>query len=558
MRRIAPALLASALALGCETPAPATTPDATAPVDAAVTPPTPYVPQPAALRRLTQSQYANAVRDALGETVIVPRALEPDTVIDGSEALGSSTASLSPRGVEQYQDAAYAIAEQVLRDAARRAAVLPCTPAGVDDMACAQRFVQTVGRRLWRRALTTEETAALTALAQRAAATLNDPLRGWEYALAAMLQAPDFLYRAELGAPLPMGNGELRFAGGEMASRLSFFLWDSIPDDALLDAAERGDLDNDAGVAREVDRMLASPKARRGLRAFVTDWLKLDGLDALSKDAAVFPSFSADFGAAAREEVLRNAESFAFDDARDFRDFFTARETWVNRRLAALYGVQFPLREASVNEFARVTLPTATPRRGFLGSAAFLALEAHPVSTSPTLRGRFIREQLLCFTVPAPPVNVNTAIPEPSTSLRTLRQRLEQHMTARSCRSCHISLDPIGLTFERFDGIGRYRNTDNGAALDLRGTLDGTAYGDEDGFLTALHDHPLLPECIVNRLYRHAWAQRETRDQREEIVRLRDAFAADGYRLRGLLRAIATGAAFRRASAAVDGDGGAP
>jgi Protein of unknown function (DUF1592)/Protein of unknown function (DUF1588)/Protein of unknown function (DUF1595)/Protein of unknown function (DUF1587) len=549
-------LLVCAALAACETAPTAAPPDAARPPDDAPAPP-PYVPPVATLRRLTQSQYANTLHDLFGDSLVVPRALEPDTSRDGSRAVGAAEASLSARGAEQYQDAAYAVAEQVVRDATRRAAVLTCTPTGPSDTACATTFVREVGRRAWRRPLTDEEVTALVAVAMRASTTLTDFHRGLEYALAAMLQAPDFLYRAELGVTDPMRSGERRIAGYDLASRLAYFLWDGPPDDALLDAAANGSLDTTEGMTREVDRLLASPKAHRGVRAFVTDWLRLSELDALSKDATVFPSFSADLGASAREEVLRNAESFTFEHEADFRDFFTTRETWVNRRLAALYGVQFPVRDAPVTEFAHVTLPASVPRRGFLGTAAFLALEAHPVSTSPTLRGKFIREQLLCYTIPAPPVNVNTAIPEPSPSLRTLRQRLERHMSERSCRSCHISLDPIGLSFERFDGVGRYRLTDNGAALDVAGTLDGRAYADELAFYDALHDHPLLPECIVQRVYRHAWAHVEVGDQREEIVRLRTAFAASGYRLRTLLREAAIGTAFRRA-AAEPADGGAP
>ncbi len=541
-------LFVCAALAACETPPPAPPPDASVMAPEDVPPPPPYVAPAAPLRRLTQSQYANTLHDLFGDAVVVPRALEPDTSREGSRAVGSAEASLSARGAEQYQDAAYAIAEQVLRDATRRATVVTCTPTGPSDTACATTFVRAMGRRAWRRPLTDEEVSAVVAVGMRAAMTLSDFHRGMEYALAAMLQAPDFLYRAELGAADPMRAGERRIAGYDLASRLAYFLWDGPPDDALLDAAGDGSLDTEAGLAREVDRLLASPKAHRGLRAFVTDWLHLAELDALSKDATVFPAFSADLGASAREEVLRNAESFTFEHDGDFRDFFTTRETWVNRRLAALYGVQFPVRDAPVTEFAHVTLPASVPRRGFLGSAAFLALEAHPVSTSPTLRGKFIRQSLLCYAIPAPPVNVNTAIPEPSASLRTLRQRLDRHMSDRACRSCHISLDPVGLTFERFDGVGRFRVDDHGAALDLSGNLDGRPYADEMAFYDALRDHPLLPECIVERVYRHAWAHVETGDQRAEIVRLRDGFAANGYRLRSLLREVAVGAAFRRAT----------
>lgn len=534
----------------------AAAPDA-APADApAPPPPPPFAPQAARLRRLTRSQYANTVRDLFGESVVVPRALEPDTSREGSRAVGATETSLSPRGTEQYQDAAYAVAEQVLRDPARRAPLVACSPAAPDDADCAATFVRAAGRRAWRRPLADAEVAALVAVAQRAGRALQDFHRGLEYALAAMLQAPDFLFRAELGDADPTRPGERRYRGYELASRLAYFLWDGPPDDALLDAAGRGELDSAGGLAASVDRMLASPKAGRGLRAFVDDWLDLEALERLSKDATAFPSFSADFGASAREEVLRDAEHLAFEGDADFRDLLTSRETFVNRRLAALYGVQFPLREAPVTAFARVTLPSSQPRRGFLGTAAFLALAAHPVSSSPTLRGRFIRERLLCYEIAMPPVNVNTAIPEPSPSLRSLRQRLSAHVANASCRGCHGFIDPPGLAFEHFDGVGRYRRADNGVAIDASGDLDGRPYRDAAELAAVLREHPHFPECVASRLYRHAWGHVDEVPQREEIVRLTARFAAGGYRLRALLREIALGDAFGRAADAATG--GAP
>jgi hypothetical protein len=522
-------------------------------------PPPPFTPPVARFRRLTQSQYTHTIHDLFGASVLVPRSLEPDTAHEGSTAIGASETSLSARGAEQYQDAAYAIAEQVLRDPMRRAAVVACTPNAPDDAVCAERFVRSTARRVWRRDVSDAEVMALVGVATRAGSTLMDAHRGYEYALAAMLQAPDFLYRTEVGTVDAMRPRERRVTGYELASRLSFFLWDSTPDDALLDAASTGSLDTPTGLAASVDRMLASPKARQGLRAFVTDWLQLARLDGLSKDAMIFPSFSADLGASAREEVLRNVDFHVFDRDLDLRDLLTTRETFVNRRLAAIYGVQFTVREATPTEFVRVTLPASQPRRGLLGTVAFLALQAHPVSTSPTLRGRFVREQLLCYQIPMPPVNVNTAIPEPSPTLRTLRQRLTRHMAETSCRSCHAAMDPVGLAYENFDGIGRFRHTDNGAALDTSGDLDGVAYRDAAELAAALRESPLLSRCIVERLYRHAWGHVETPMQREETERLEARFVASGHRLRALLREIATGDAFRRALAPMaTGDGGAP
>ena len=162
--------------------------------------------------------------------------------------------------------------------------------------------------------------------------------------------------------------------------------------------------------------------------------------------------------------------------------------------------------------------------------------------------------------IPMPPVNVNTAIPAPSTQLRTLRQRLAAHVEVASCRGCHSFIDPPGLAFEHFDGIGRFRATDNGSAIDASGTLDGRSYRDAGEFAAILRDHWQLPECIVKRAYRHAWGQVETPAQREETQRLQERFAASGYQLRALMREVALGDNFRRAAppAAATPDGGTP
>jgi hypothetical protein len=509
-------------------------------------PPGPYAPHEPRLRRLTQRQYRNTILDVLGATVVVPRSLEPDNRAEGSSSIGGTETSISQRGTEQYADAAYDLAEQVLRDPARRAAVLGCAPSGVRDDACAGRFVTEVGRRLWRRPLTEGERAGLVAIAGRAAETLRDFHRGLEFALAGLLQSPDFLFRGEVGT---VRGGERRFEGYELASRLAYFLWDGPPDDALLDAAGAGDLEREEGLRAQVDRMLASPKARRGFEAFVTDWLRLDDLDNLSRDARLFPSFAADFGPSAREEVLRTAAWIGLEQDRDFRDLLVTRETFVNRRLAALYGVTFPVRDAAPTQFERVEFSPSQPRRGILGMAGFLALEAHPTSTSPTLRGKFIREALLCETIPAPPVGVNTAIPEPSATARTLRERLAAHQEAPSCRGCHRLTDNIGLGFESFDALGRYRREDNGVLIDPSGTLDAIPFRDAAEFAIALREQSAFSRCLVNRLYRHAWGWKEAEPQRAELDRLHGAFASEGFRVRALLRTIATGEAFRRAGA---------
>ncbi len=508
-------------------------------------PTTAYVPNEPRLRRLTQRQYTNTVRDILGESLVVTRSLEPDVRAEGSTSIGGTNSTISQRGTEQFQDSAYDIAQQVLRSAERRAMVLSCTPAAVRDDACAESFLRAYGKRLWRRPLSDSELATLVTISGRAADALTDFHRGLEFGLAGLLQAPEFLFRAEIGT---MRGAERRFERFELASRLAYFLWNGPPDDALLSAAENNQLEDSAMLGAQIDRMLASPKARRGLEAFFTDWLRLDELDFISRDATLYPAFGADFGPSAREEVLRTLDWIALDRDADFRDALTTRETFVNRRLASIYGVTFPVRGAPVTQFERVEFPASQPRRGILGMAAFLALEAHPTSTSPTLRGKFVREILLCQTMPAPPVGVNTAVPEPSATARTLRDRLQVHQEVPSCRGCHLLMDNIGLGFENFDALGRYRTIENGVLIDASGTLDVLPFANAAELANTLRDDPAFPRCMVNRLYRHAWGFHEEEPQREEVERLLTSFSTSGFKLKGLLRTIAIGEAFRRAS----------
>ena len=535
--------LAPLLAVACSDASPSTP----AP-DAGVSPPPPTVtfdPPAPVLRRLTQAQYVNAIHDLLGDDLLVSRPMEPDVPLAGSLSVGASSTSVSPRGVEQYEALAYDLSEQLLRTDARRARVVTCTPTATVDAACAETFVRATGRRLWRRPLTDAEANALVTLAGTAASTLGDFHRGLEYALSAMLQSTNFLFRAEIGEPAAAG-AVAQFSPYSLAARLAFFLWNGPPDDALLAAAADGRLGSEEGLRAEVARMTASPRLARGLRSFVSEWLGLQNLDAVSKDPMIFTSFSSDVPAAAREETLSLAEHLVITRDADFRDIITTRETFVNRRLASIYNVRAPS-QTRPDGFGLTTLPVDSPRRGLLGHVSVLALAAHPVSTSPTLRGKFIREALLCNEVPMPPVNVNTALPEPAPGLRTMRERLTRHQVDPTCRSCHALLDPIGLALEHFNGIGAWRLNDQGAAIDASGNLDGVAYRDALGLTQTIHDSPAFPRCVTARLYRFAYGRHEGDGEEAEVGRLAQDFAYGGYRLRRLMSSIATSAAFRRA-----------
>ncbi len=491
---------------------------------------------PVAVRRLTTAQYQQVVADLFGADLAIPDIAEPDLELGGLLSVGASSGSLSARGVESAEEAALAIAEQALATDARRAALVPCAPTGTVDDACARQFVQTQGERIWRRPLSDEEIDRISAIASNAATTLGDFHQGLTYALAALLQSPHFLFRVELG------QGQ-SFTSGDQAARLSFFLWNTTPDEELLEAARRGELATEEGLMSQAERLLASPRARQGLRSFFDDYLHLYELMELSKDPTVFEHHDAQLGPDAREETLRLLEHLIFDADGDYRDVMTTRQTFLNPRLAALYGVPAPIK----GEFGKALLPEDGGRAGLLGQASFLALHAHSVSSSATRRGKAVRNIFLCQQIPSPPVDVDTSIPEPSGTTLTLRDRVKEHLENPSCAGCHSLTDPIGLALENFDGLGRWRLTDNGAPIDPSGELDGEAFADARGLGEAVKNHPAFASCLVRMLVRYANGRVETQDEEALITALTERFAGGGYRVLPLLTEIVASPLFRNA-----------
>ena len=287
----------------------------------------------------------------------------------------------------------------------------------------------------------------------------------------------------------------------------------------------------DAGLKTQAERLLSSDRARAALRNFFSEYLELYELDRLSKDPTLFEHFSTELGADAREETLRLIESIVFEKQTDFRDVMTTRETFLNPRLASLYGVPAPTAEG----FARVIHSEASQRVGLLGHASFLAHHSHAVGSSATLRGKAMRTLLLCHAIPNPPVNVDTSIPEPSGTTLTLRDRVAEHLEDDSCKGCHLLTDPIGLGLEQFDGIGRWRLTDHGATIDPSGDLDGAEFLEPEGLAWAVRQHPDFPKCVTQTLMRYATGRIESVGERKHIKVLASQFKDEGYRLESFL-----------------------
>ncbi len=503
-------------------------------------------PQPV-IRRLTPDQYAHIVADVFGPTVTIAGRFEPDMRENGLLAVGARHVSVTASGLEQYDAIARGIAAQVV-DPQHRGTLIPCVPASATapDDACARKFIAAVGPLLYRRDISESEIAAQVALAGAAATQLHDFYRGLGMSLAGMLDSLPFLFRQEIAEPDPDHQGAWRLDAMSKASRLSFLLWDTKPDSELMAAARDGTLNTESGLAGQVDRMLASPRMEDGIRAFFTDMLQFDGFATLSKDAAIYPKFTFKVARDAEEQTLRTIVDHILTRKGDYRDLFTTRETFLTPLLGSIYGVPVP-RDAP-GGWAPYTFAEGDPRAGILMEASFVALHSHPGRSSPTLRGKALREVFLCQKVPDPPANVNFAVVEDTgnADLRTSRARLTAHRTEPTCAGCHKLMDPMGLAMENFDSAGGFRVAENGVPIDTSGELDGVAFSDAAGLTKAVHDNTAAVSCIVNRAFSYAAGRPPAKSEAETLMALRKGFAEGGYRFTDLLRRIATSDDFYR------------
>jgi hypothetical protein len=495
------------------------------------------------LRLLTRSQLVNSLHDLLGDVTV--SATEADTVAAGFASVGATYTTISPRGVEQYEAAVLGALTPLFADPARRATILGCTPSGVDDQTCVRRFVTDFGRRAWRRPLTNAEVDRYTQLALGAAGTLKDVNAALMHTTSALLASPNFLYRVELGQPDSSAGGRYRYTNWEMASRISYLLWNTTPDSGLLTAAEDGKLVTADGVRAEVMRLLSSPRARSGFAgAFGRE---LMGLDALAEDTPKNdPRFTPTLKAAMAAELNHMFES-RLDANADLLDLFDSTTAFANAELATIYGITGITGTTSVT----APLPAGVPRAGLLGTAAFLTLQSKQDATSPTARGKFVREAILCGEVPDPPDNLDTTLKDPPAGLKpTLREHMEMHRANPACASCHTLMDPLGYAFESFDWLGAVRDKDNGKPVDTTGELEGTAFKDAREFVTALRKLPATQDCLLRNIFRYASGHKETASDTAELSTWKTKFDASGHQLVAFLADIAAGDGFRTVSPA--------
>ena len=496
--------------------------------------------QPAAprapLRRLTRFEYNNTVRD-LGLDATAPAEVLPAEELGNGFGNDADVLGVSPLLIDGYRTLAQQIAQRVTGDAAALAAFTGCNATA--DAACAAPFIASFGARAFRRPLAADETGMLQAVFDHGVQQGQSFASGISDVIEALLQSPQFLYRIELGAAASPGLG--RPSDYEMASRLSYLLWGSTPDQILLDAAAAGQLQTKEQVLAHAERLLGDARSHDIVRFFHSQWLGIRMLDNLVRNEQYYPTFKPGMGALFRQETERFIEDVVFSGAGNLSALLSADYSFVNEPLAAFYGI------AGVTgpEFRRVPLDT-TRRLGFLTHASVLSATTPGSRTDPVVRGKWVFTKLLCGTVPDPPPGV-PQLEEPTPGV-SVRERLSQHREKEPCRSCHLMMDPFGLPFENYDGVGLWRDEAYGVPIDASAEVGVTdVAGPLSGALELsrkLAGSAEAQSCYVGRWLTYAYGRSETSADACSRASLEQAFASAGGNVRQLLLALTQTDAF--------------
>jgi Protein of unknown function (DUF1592)/Protein of unknown function (DUF1588)/Protein of unknown function (DUF1595)/Protein of unknown function (DUF1585)/Protein of unknown function (DUF1587) len=482
---------------------------------------------PHQLRRLTRIELDNSVRDIL-------RTSSPASLgIAADEKVGPFSSNISTPVdaflVEKFEQNAERLAIE-----ADVKALANC--GSKTGLACGRAFVADFGRRVFRRPLDVEESEIYVSLFM----SRRTDEEGLRYVLRAMLQSPNFLYHAEFG------DGSERLSQYEVAARLSFMLWNTTPDDALLDLAGNGGLASPSAIRAALAGMLKDSRARIGLRGFHTQWLGLDETASLSKSPTTFPSYTPALNTAMLDDASRFIDHSLFEGDALLKTLLTASVGFPSPELAKVYGVS-----AAADVNVPVTMDSRE-RAGLLTLPAFMATHAHPDQGSPVKRGVAIRQRLLCQELPSPPDNVNNAVPMPSPDATT-RQRFAIHEEDPTCASCHLLIDPIGLGFENYDALGAFRTMENGKTIDASGEL--TEAGDVDGPFTGavalsekLADSEVVAECVVRQWVEYTLGRRTGEGDDCLVKNAAKAFVALGGDVKALLGILVSTPAFYQMS----------
>jgi hypothetical protein len=511
--------------------------------------PAPILPAvgPTPLRRLSDAEYLNALHDLFPALNLILPQLPPDVPVAGFE---NAAEAQQPSDVliARYESIADIYAEAATTDPTEVQTLVGCqdwsTPLAAE--LCGMQFVARMGGKIFRRPMTDDESARYL-----------DQFRTWESAvdfsgavqltLSAMLQSPQFIYRAETSPPTPPIGTVIPVEPYAMASRLSFFLWESGPDDLLLQAASRDELRTEDQIRTQAERMLGDPRATRVFWDFPRQWLGLDRIligENLVRTPQVDPAWTAATQVSASRETQLFVEN-TLASGGTLRDLLTSRRAWIDGEMARVYGVPAP-----TAPWTEVMLPESQ-RSGILTRASYLAGYSHAGATSPPVRGNAIQLRLLCQLPVSPPPGADLSQPmtAPDQGPQTNRMLFEARTKPPACQVCHVSLNGFGFGLENYNAAGHYQTTDDGLPVDASGRILGT---DVDGpfrggiaLSQALGKSAVVGHCATEELFRYALGRAPADVELPTVDALAKAFSESGGDVRALLVAVATSPTFR-------------
>jgi hypothetical protein len=495
----------------------------------------PVNPGRSEMHRLNSNEYNATVADVLG-TALKPASLSwRGGEIDGFDNM-AAVLGVDETQYGLYLDAAETLANDVFMNAASKAKFVTC--AKTDDMACVQDVISKGGLRIFRRPLRPGEITTYQKVYTAARMNGQDHDGSLKTVLWSLLSSAEFLYRMELPGKTA---GKRALDGFELASRLSYFLWSSAPDDAMLTAAANNGLSKDADLQATVERMLTDVKSSRFVEAFAGQWLgarKVAG-HAVSPDR--FPIWTPAVADAAQNEMYQYFSEFLQKD-RPWTEFLTADVNFVNAALAPVYGM------ANVSGTALMRVENTTDqRKGFMGLAGFLSLSSMDRRTSPTLRGKWVLGNLLCTEAPPPPADIpKLEIGGKDLDNGNIREILQAHRTRADCAACHAMFDPFGFALEKYDAIGKFRTTyGDGSAIDDSTDLAGVPFAGIDGAADIVSKKPEFKSCLPHRLYEFSLGRKPANDDSLWIKDIDTKWEQSNLTLRQLITDLALSVPFR-------------
>ncbi|HEY0713413.1 MAG TPA: DUF1592 domain-containing protein [Polyangia bacterium] len=512
------------------------------PVGPPITPPAVMGVDPGSkgLHRLNANEYNATVKDVLGTS------LQPATSAWlGGELAGYdnmySVLDMNAEQYDRYLQAATAIADDVFANATAKGKVMVCT---AEDNACVNNIISTTGRRVFRRPLSTDEVATYAKVYAAAKKEGENHEGSAKQVLRALLASAEFLYRMEFD-PDPKSTAKHPLSAYELASRLSYFLWSSAPDDTLLNAAEDKSLLDNTKLLATVDRMMGDAKSSRLVENFAGQWLGARKLPDHAANAQIYPDWSAALASSLSKEMYSFFGEFVKSE-RPWTDFMKADINFVDGGIAKLYGMT----GTTGTNMQRVEIKD-DKRYGFAGLGGFLAMSALPDRTSPTLRGRWILHNLLCIEPPPPPEGAGNL--DGLDTSKNIRVALEDHRKDPSCSACHALFDPYGLALEQFDGIGKYRTTyKDGTTIDATAELpvsetfpQGVKFAGLEGLADTMTKNPGFTECVSDNLFMYGLGRLITDTDRPYLKAVQTEWKKGTPTLKRLVQTLVLAETFR-------------